>query len=373
MRDQSVIVGLSGGVDSSVAALLLLQQGFKVTGVFMKNWEEDDEPLNNYCSAATDLKDAQQVCDLLNIKLHKVNFAAEYWDKVFSIFLKEYEAGRTPNPDILCNKEIKFKVFLDYAKQLNADFIATGHYARIYKNNNSINLLAALDKNKDQSYFLHALRAEQLSNCLFPIGELNKDDVRRIANHAGLNTYNKKDSTGICFIGERKFKNFLEKYLPNRCGQIITEDGAIIGKHDGLMYYTIGQRKGLNIGGQAKYCGLHQPWYVIDKNLSTNQLIVGRGKDHPKLFTKQLLAKNVHWINDDPMKISKIFICQAKIRYRQPSQSCSVKISNTKDNDLELMITFDKPQRAISPGQYVVFYDEDNCLGGAIIEQAIYG
>ena len=369
MNNKSVVIGMSGGVDSSVAAFILQQQGFHVTGVFMKNWEEDDDPLTNYCSATKDLSDAQQVCDTLKISLHKVNFATEYWDRVFNIFLHEYKAGRTPNPDILCNKEIKFKVFLDYAKQLKADFIATGHYARISHQNDDIFLLTAADQDKDQSYFLHALTKQQLINCLFPLGELKKLEVRKIAKQAGLNNYNKKDSTGICFIGERKFKNFLEKYLPHKPGEIITETGEIIGIHDGLMYYTIGQRKGLKIGGQTKYHDSHKPWYVIDKNLELNKLIVASGKDHPKLFAKQLKAINSHWI--DPNIILEIaasdnFICHAKIRYRQPSQLCSIKINNNS----ELLVTFEEAQRAISPGQYIVFYKKDQCLGGAIIEQA---
>lgn len=371
MNSQSVVVGMSGGVDSSVAALLLQQQGFSVTGVFMKNWEEDDNPTSNYCNATQDLLDAQQVCDKLNINLHKVNFASEYWDKVFNIFLEEYQAGRTPNPDILCNKEIKFKVFIDYAKQLNADLVATGHYARIDKNNNSNYLLTALDQNKDQSYFLHALTQQQLSNCLFPLGELHKSDVRKIAKDAGLNNYNKKDSTGICFIGERKFKNFLEKYLPNKSGKIVTESGEFIGTHDGLMYYTIGQRKGLKIGGKNKYHHIDEPWYVVDKNLNSNQLIVAKGKQHPKLFAKQLRAIKSHWINTNHTKTLDAFVCQAKIRYRQASQLCHVKIINVSEDNSELLVTFENAQRAISPGQYIVFYQGNNCLGGAIIEQAI--
>ena len=369
MANQSVILGMSGGVDSSVAALILQKQGFQVTGVFMKNWEEDDDTTTNFCNATQDLNDAQQVCNKLNIPLLKVNFAAEYWDKVFSIFLQEYQAGRTPNPDILCNKEIKFKVFLDYAKQLKADFIATGHYARINKQHNNVHLLTAFDQNKDQSYFLHALTKEQLSNCLFPIGELNKQEVRKMASQAGLDNYNKKDSTGICFIGERKFKNFLEKYLPHQPGKIITETGEVIGTHDGLMYYTIGQRKGLQIGGQASYHGMHKPWYVVDKNINNNQLIVARGKNHPTLFAKQLHAINFHWIDPDQIITTDPFYCYAKIRYRQTSQACSIQIINKNSN--ELLVIFENAQRAISPGQYIVFYKENYCLGGAIIERSI--
>ncbi len=370
--DKSVIVAMSGGVDSSVAAFILKQQGFKVTGVFMKNWEEDDDPSTNYCNATKDLEDAQKVCDQLNITLLKVNFATEYWDKVFTIFLSEYQAGRTPNPDVLCNKEIKFKVFLNYAKKLQADFIATGHYARVITKNNENYLLAAIDQNKDQSYFLHALSQEQLKFCLFPLGELTKPQVRNVAKQLGFNNHNKKDSTGICFIGERKFKNFLKTYLPNQPGSIITESGNIIGTHDGLMYYTIGQRKGLNIGGQTKYLGNHQPWYVIDKNLGNNQLIVGTGKNNHKLFAKKLRATNCHWINNktNNKELAQGIAATAKIRYRQEPQVCYITI-NDNNNLNELIVTFNQAQRAISPGQFVVFYQLNYCLGGAVIEQAI--
>ena len=365
MNKQSVLLGMSGGVDSSVAAIILQQQGFSVIGAFMKNWEEDDDPKNNYCNSTSDLNDAQQVCDLLKIPLKKVNFSAEYWDKVFNVFLNEYRLGRTPNPDILCNKEIKFKLFLDYAKQVNADFIATGHYARFNENTND--LLTGVDQNKDQSYFLHALTKKQLRSCLFPIGKLLKTEVRKIAKDYNLINHNKKDSTGICFIGERKFKSFLEKYLPNQPGLIVTDDSETIGQHDGLMYYTIGQRKGLKIGGKKIYRDYHEPWYVINKDLAKNLLIVARGKNNPKLFANQLLANNLNWINKNNIDGLNTIICQAKIRYRQKSQPCTIKILH---ND-QILVIFNDYQRAITPGQYIVFYQEEKCLGGAIIEQTI--
>ena len=371
-KNNAVIVGMSGGVDSSVAALLLKQQGFQVTGVFMKNWEEDDDPANNYCTATQDLYDAQQVCDKLKIDLLKVNFSAEYWDQVFSVFLNEYQNGRTPNPDILCNKEIKFKVFLDYAKQLNSPLIATGHYARLDQKNYHTLLLTAIDQKKDQSYFLHALTEDQLRNCLFPLGNLTKTEIRKTAKDAGFLNHNKKDSTGICFIGERKFKNFLAKYLLPKPGKIVNENLEELGTHEGVIYYTIGQRKGLNIGGLAKYHDLHEPWYVINKDLNNNILIVAKGKNNPQLYSKQLIASNVHWINPDLLNNQVTFTCQAKIRYRQPSQLCVITAIDSKsNNNLKLLVTFEEPQRAITPGQYVVFYDYQRCLGGAIIQQAI--
>jgi tRNA-specific 2-thiouridylase len=368
MCNKSVVIGMSGGVDSSVAALLLKQQGFNVTGVFMKNWEEDDK--QNYCHASQDLYDAEQVCNKLNIPLCKVNFAAEYWEQVFSIFLQEYQSSRTPNPDVLCNKEIKFKVFLNYAKQLNADFIATGHYARINKNNNTTYLLTGTDSEKDQSYFLHGLTEQQLENCLFPLGELNKKQVRDIAKKFHLDNYDKKDSTGICFIGERKFKDFLEKYIPNQPGEIITDTNEVIGNHDGLMYYTIGQRKGLKIGGQTKYKHHHNPWYVIDKNINKNQLIVSNGSNNNNLYATKLLASNIHWINQSSANNNQDnFACYARIRYRQSSQKCWV---NTIAKKNHLIVKFNEPQRAITPGQYIVFYLGETCLGGATIEKALY-
>jgi tRNA-specific 2-thiouridylase len=349
-----IIVGMSGGVDSSVTALLLKEAGHHVEGVFMKNWEEDDT--DTFCPASVDMADAQAVCDTLQIELHRVNFAAEYWERVFSHFLTEYRAGRTPNPDILCNKEIKFKAFLNYAKQRGADCIATGHYARI---SDTHQLLKGLDANKDQSYFLYALTAEQLSQSLFPVGELKKESVRELAKKANLKTHTKKDSTGICFIGERKFKTFLNEYLPAKPGNIETPDGIVIGQHDGLMFYTLGQRQGLKIGGLKN--ADESPWYVVAKNLVKNVLIVAQGHDHPLLFADQLIAKQVNWINEPltefPAKIS------AKTRYRQSDQPCVID----KIGDDHYRVVFDTPQRAITPGQSVVFYQGDICLGGGII------
>lgn len=356
-----VIVGMSGGVDSSVSALLLLQQGYQVEGLFMKNWDEDDG--TEYCTAKDDLIDAQTVCDKLSIKLHTANFAAQYWDNVFEHFLEEYQAGRTPNPDILCNKEIKFKVFLQYAEALGADFIATGHYVRTEQRNGHTYLLKGLDNNKDQSYFLHAVGEDEFAKTLFPIGELEKPTVRKLAAQYDLITHNKKDSTGICFIGERRFKDFLEQYLPAQPGDIIDDHGNIIGQHNGLMYHTIGQRQGLGIGGLKG--GSEAPWYVADKDLTHNQLIAVQGKNHPLLFSKALIASQPHWINTNTAHTP--LSCLAKTRYRQPDQACEV--SWLADN--KLLVNFTQAQRSITPGQSVVFYQGDVCLGGAVIETAV--
>jgi tRNA-specific 2-thiouridylase len=356
MKKGNIIVGMSGGVDSSVAAWLLQQQGYNVSGLFMKNWEEDDT--DQYCSAAVDMADAQAVCDQLNIHLHKVNFASEYWDNVFSHFLTEYSAGRTPNPDILCNKYIKFKAFLDFALELGADYIATGHYARCEQRNDQYLLLKGLDNAKDQSYFLHLLDQQQLSKSIFPLGSLTKPEVRAIAAEQGFPNHNKKDSTGICFIGERKFKDFLQTYLPALPGPILTIDNELIGQHDGLMYYTIGQRQGIGIGGLANKP--EQPWYVVDKDLSNNTLIIAQGDD-AHLYKKTLHALNVHWISGTIPEFP--LPCRAKIRYRQPDQACV--ISPGKNGCLR--VDFSEAQRAITPGQSVVFYQEDICLGGGII------
>ncbi|MDA8561974.1 tRNA 2-thiouridine(34) synthase MnmA [Gammaproteobacteria bacterium] len=361
IHKKHIIVGMSGGVDSSVAALILKQQGHHVEGVFMKNWEQDDT--DTYCPASIDMKDAQNVCDNLGIELHRVNFSNEYWEHVFTYFLNEYKAGRTPNPDILCNKEIKFKAFLNYAKGLGADAIATGHYAQIIKNNNeTLLLLKGLDQNKDQSYFLHALSSTQLSESIFPIGNLQKQTVREIAEKAGFKNHQKKDSTGICFIGERKFKAFLNDFLPAKSGDIITTDGEYIGKHDGMMFYTIGQRQGLNIGGRKNHS--EDPWYVSSKNIEDNTLIVAQGKNHPSLYATTLIASNMSWINTQPNKFSETL--SAKTRYRQSDQPCIIN----KLNDNNYQIEFETPQWAITPGQYIVFYQNNVCLGGGIIIQS---
>lgn len=361
--ETKVIVGMSGGVDSSVSALLLQQAGYQVEGLFMKNWDEDDG--SEYCTAKDDLADAEAVCDKLAIKLHSANFAAEYWDNVFEHFLAEYQAGRTPNPDILCNREIKFKVFLDYAELLGADFIATGHYVRRIDNDGQTFLAKGLDNNKDQSYFLHAVSEAEFAKSLFPVGELEKPQVRELAEQHDLITHNKKDSTGICFIGERRFKDFLAQYLPAQPGVIKDLDGNELGKHAGLMYHTIGQRQGLGIGG-VKGQG-EAPWYVVEKDLENNVLLVAQGSDHPRLFKQALLASQSHWIGNNPCANGEIFHGQAKIRYRQADQECWVKSAS----DGKLEINFAQPQRAITPGQSIVFYDGDICLGGAVIDKAL--
>jgi tRNA-specific 2-thiouridylase len=356
---QRVIVGMSGGVDSSVSALLLLQQGYQVEGLFMKNWDEDDG--TEYCTAMADLADAQAVCDRIGIQLHTANFAAEYWDNVFEHFLAEYRAGRTPNPDILCNREIKFKAFLDYALSLGADLIATGHYVRRRDTDGRCELLKGLDPNKDQSYFLHAVGAEQIARTLFPVGELEKPAVRAIAEEFQLATAKKKDSTGICFIGERRFSDFLKQYLPAQPGEIRTTEGTLIGQHHGLMYHTIGQRQGLGIGG-LKEAG-DEPWYVLEKDLVRNVLVVGQGNDHPRLFSRALLCSHIYWVN--PVELQEPRQLSAKVRYRQSDQACTLE--KTPEGYRAL---FSEPQRAVTPGQSVVFYAGEVCLGGGVIESA---
>lgn len=356
-----VIVGMSGGVDSSVAALLLLEQGYRVEGLFMKNWDEDDG--TEYCTARQDLADAQAVCERIGIKLHTANFAAEYWDRVFEHFLAEYGAGRTPNPDILCNKEIKFRAFLDYAMVLGTDYIATGHYARKRDAGERAQLLKGLDPAKDQSYFLHAVGGAQLAKTLFPVGELPKSEVRAIARRHDLVTHDKKDSTGICFIGERRFKDFLQRYLPAQPGPIETVEGVALGQHSGLMYHTIGQRQGLGIGGVAG--AGDEPWYVVDKDLERNVLIVAQGSEHPRLYKRSLLLGHIDWVAGEPPVLP--LRCAAKTRYRQPDQPCLLEARPGGG----YVVHFDEPQRAITPGQSNVFYLDELCLGGGVIEQAL--
>ncbi|WP_339801548.1 tRNA 2-thiouridine(34) synthase MnmA [uncultured Marinobacter sp.] len=356
-----VIVGMSGGVDSSVAAWLLKSRGYQVEGLFMKNWEEDDG--TEYCTAMTDLADAQDVADAMGITLHTASFAAEYWDRVFEHFLGEYRAGRTPNPDILCNKEVKFRAFLDYAITLGADYIATGHYTRqrpVSHQPGKAQLLKGLDPNKDQSYFLHAVSGDRIARTLFPVGELEKPEVRRIAEAQGFVTHDKKDSTGICFIGERKFTDFLKQYLPAQPGDIETPEGQVIGRHQGLMYHTMGQRQGLGIGGLSNFGD--EPWYVAGKDLDRNLLIAVQGKNHPLLFSRGLNSGPVDWVAGEPPASS--FRCTAKTRYRQPDQACTVEVLGD-----QCRVVFDNAQRAVTPGQSVVFYDGEICLGGGVIEQ----
>ena len=356
-----VIVGMSGGVDSSVAAYLLQQSGYQVEGLFMKNWEQDDT--QTYCAAAQDLADAQMVCDKLGIPLHTVNFSEQYWQKVFTHFLAEYQSGRTPNPDILCNKEIKFKAFLDHALNLGADYIATGHYAKVQKHNAIGLLYKAKDRDKDQTYFLHAVNPTALAKTLFPIGDYLKSEVRAIALQQDLVTHAKKDSTGICFIGEKRFKSFLNEYLLAQPGDIVDTFGQRIGQHDGLMFYTIGQRQGLNIGGIKNTD--QAPWYVVGKNLAANQLMVAQNQNHPMLYAQGLQCGLIDWLVPEPPELP--YTCYAKIRYRQHEQPCLV---SPLQNDHHLVL-FSSPQRAVTPGQSIVFYQQNQCIGGAVIENSI--
>ncbi|HEY4567502.1 MAG TPA: tRNA 2-thiouridine(34) synthase MnmA [Savagea sp.] len=348
-----VVVGMSGGVDSSVSALLLKEQGYDVIGVFMKNWDDTDE--TGFCTATEDYEDVIAVCEQIGIPYYSVNFEKEYWDNVFEYFLDEYRKGRTPNPDVMCNKEIKFKAFLDYALQLDADYVAMGHYAQVERRENGVAMLRGADHNKDQTYFLNQLTQEQLERTMFPLGHLQKSEVRAIAERAGLATAKKKDSTGICFIGERNFKDFLGEYLPSQPGEMQTLDGEVMGTHDGLMYYTLGQRHGLGIGGAG------EPWFAIGKKLDENVLLVGQGFHHDALYSHELHAVDVNWMT--PRELPETFTCTAKFRYRQPDTGVTV----TRDGDRAIVV-FDEPVRAITPGQAVVFYDGDECLGGGTID-----
>ena len=352
------MVALSGGVDSSVSALLLQQAGHAIAGMFMKNWEEDDRL--GACSAATDAADAQAVADRIGIRLHRRNFAAEYWDHVFEDFLAEYRAGRTPNPDILCNREIKFRTFLEHATDLGAECIATGHYVRREVRDGRYCLLRGRDPDKDQSYFLYTLGQPQLARTLFPVGELRKPEVRRLAQAAGLPVHDKKDSTGICFIGERNFREFLSAYIPPEPGDMRDPDGRLLGQHLGLAYYTLGQRQGLGIGGVAG--APDEPWYVLAKDTASNTLFVGQGHDHPLLFSRRLEASRLSWVSGRPPQPGTRLT--AKTRYRQADQRCSIMALEGDSLTLE----FECPQRAVTPGQSVVLYDGEVCLGGGIID-----
>ena len=354
MTRERVIVGLSGGVDSAVAALLLKQQGYEVIGLFMKNWEDDDD--DEYCPARVDLVDAAAVADRIGIDLEAVNFSAEYKDRVFASFLQEYQAGRTPNPDVLCNAEIKFKAFLDHALAMGANYIATGHYARLERSNSAVKLLRAMDGSKDQSYFLYRLNQTQLSKTLFPLGELRKTKVREIAHKNNLPNHAKKDSTGICFIGERPFREFLNRYLPKQPGIMQTPNGKHIGEHQGLMFYTIGQRQGLGIGGPG------EPWFVAGKDMERNILYVVQGHDHPALLKPNLSAGDLSWVAGDAPTATINY--GAKTRYRQRDAACQIDAIDVESCN----VLFEQPQWAITPGQSVVLYDRDVCLGGGIIQ-----
>ncbi|QCI22125.1 tRNA 2-thiouridine(34) synthase MnmA [Buchnera aphidicola] len=361
-KNKKVIVAMSGGVDSSVSAWILKQKKYQVEGLFMKNWEENDK--GKYCNSAQDLFDAESVCKQLNIYLHKINFSLEFWDNVFKHFLNEYKNGKTPNPDVLCNKEIKFNLFLKYSiTNLKADYIATGHYARIKKMSGKHVLLKGVDLNKDQTYFLYTLNNSQLKKILFPIGSLNKNKVRDIAKKLNLTVAEKKDSTGICFIGAKKLKNFLNQYISEKQGDIITIDGKKIGKHYGAFYYTLGQRKGLGIGGiKGEY---NIPWYVVDKNIKKNILIVAQGSYNKHLMSIGLIAKDIHWIND--IDFSFPFLCMVKTRYRQKNINCNIQYIN--QNNIKILFEF--PVAAVTPGQSVVLYLSDVCIGGGIIKSRL--
>lgn len=357
--DTRVVVGMSGGVDSSVTALLLKQQGYDVIGIFMKNWDDTDE--FGHCTAEEDSEDVRRVCEQIGIPYYTVNFEKEYFDKVFTYFLDEYKRGRTPNPDVMCNREIKFGEFLNKAMDLGADYVATGHYARVVEKDGVFQLLRGIDNGKDQTYFLNALNQKQLSKTMFPIGHLPKPEVRRIAEEAGLYTAKKKDSTGVCFIGERNFREFLSGYLPAKSGKMIDiATGEVKGDHDGLMYYTLGQRQGLGIGGS----GNGNPWFVADKDLDQNILYVVQGDQHPSLYSTGLVASVMNWIDGSEHEVGSTLHCVAKFRYRQPDQGVTL----TWQADGNVHVQFDEPQKAITPGQAVVFYDGELCLGGGTID-----
>jgi len=361
-KNRRVVVGLSGGVDSSVAALLLAQQGYEVHALHMTNWDEDEE---GYCSAAEELQDARRVCEHLGIPLHHVNFAPEYRERVFEDFLADYRAGYTPNPDVLCNREIKFGVFREYARRLGAELIATGHYARV-EHDDPPRLLKGADPGKDQSYFLHQVAAEALAEALFPLGALTKAEVRCLARDHGLPTHDKRDSTGICFIGERPFREFLSRYVAADPGPIVDEAGREIGRHHGLPYYTPGQRQGLGIGGRRE--AGDAPWYVAARDFAANTLVAVQGSDHPLLYSASLSAGSLHWIGGPPAELADggTLACSAKVRYRQTDQACSVR-RGTGDR---VEVRFASPQRAVAPGQFVVFYQGEVCLGGGRIREA---
>ncbi|USS90908.1 tRNA 2-thiouridine(34) synthase MnmA [Fructilactobacillus carniphilus] len=364
MQDNSqtrVVVGMSGGVDSSVAAYLLKQQGYDVVGIFMKNWDDTDE--NGVCTATEDFKDVAHVANQLGIPYYSVNFEKEYWDRVFKYFLAEYKRGRTPNPDVICNTEIKYKAFLEYAMDLGADYIAMGHYAQLKRDENGKNhLIRSTDLNKDQTYFLSQLSAEQLDRVMFPVGGMTKPEVRQIAHDANLYVADKKDSMGVCFIGPNNFDNFLSQYLPAQSGKMMTIDGEVKGEHAGLMYYTIGQRRGLGIGGDGQD---NRPWFVIGKDLEKNVLYVGKGYENPYLYADYLTASDLSFVDGNSR--GQTFHCTAKFRYRQKDVGVTVQID---DDQNHVKVTFDEPARAVTPGQAVVFYDGDECLGVATIDAA---
>ncbi len=353
-KTDRIVIGMSGGVDSSVAAALLKQQGYDVVGLFMKNWDETDE--NGDCPASKDYEDVERVCQQLDMPCYSIEFVAEYREQVFAEFLKQYQAGLTPNPDVLCNREIKFDLFLRKAKEFGGTALATGHYSRLRHTSGKPELIRAIDMNKDQTYFLTAVPGDRFQNVIFPIGHLQKPEVREIARNLALSTHAKKDSTGICFIGERKFRSFLSNYISSKPGKIVDLDGKVVGEHQGSAYYTLGQRKGLALGGEG------EPWFVIAKNTEKNELVVVRGEEHPAMYAHELWADEINWIAGSPP--AETFNCTAKSRYRQNDQSCSVTIEGDRAR-----VRFDQPQRALTPGQYVVFYQDEVCLGGGIIRE----